>query len=120
MFLSNSFFIDFKITAYILNPDHIKELGDLFKEGVTSYKFLTAYRGEEARQVGISEVTWKLVYEGFEAISKYPRPAMAMLHAENVDLIEVFILALILSIIAGLYPAWRASKLSPISALRKE
>ena len=37
-----------------------------------------------------------------------------------IDLIEVFILALILSIIAGLYPAWRASKLSPISALRKE
>ncbi len=37
-----------------------------------------------------------------------------------IELIEVFILALILSIIAGLYPAWRASKLSPISALRKE
>lgn len=37
-----------------------------------------------------------------------------------IELIEVFILALILSMIAGLYPAWRASKLSPISALRKE
>jgi putative ABC transport system permease protein len=37
-----------------------------------------------------------------------------------IELIEVFILAIILSIIAGLYPAWRASKLSPINALRKE
>jgi putative ABC transport system permease protein len=36
------------------------------------------------------------------------------------DLIEIFFLAFILSIIAGLYPAWRASKLSPITALRKE
>jgi putative ABC transport system permease protein len=38
----------------------------------------------------------------------------------SIQLIEVFMLALILSIIAGLYPAWRAAKLSPISALRKE
>jgi putative ABC transport system permease protein len=36
------------------------------------------------------------------------------------DVFQVFILAFILSIIAGLYPAWRASRLSPITALRKE
>ena len=66
--------VDFKITAYILNPQHITELEEVMKEGITSFKFLTAYRGEEARQVGISDVTWGLVYEGFEAISKYPEP----------------------------------------------
>ena len=36
------------------------------------------------------------------------------------DMINVFLLAFVLSIIAGLYPAWRASRLSPIVALRKE
>ncbi|WP_455277781.1 ABC transporter permease [[Eubacterium] cellulosolvens] len=36
------------------------------------------------------------------------------------DVFQVFLLAFILSIIAGLYPAWRASRLSPITALRKE
>lgn len=36
------------------------------------------------------------------------------------DLIYVAILSLVLSCVAGLYPAWRASRLSPLIALRKE
>lgn len=36
------------------------------------------------------------------------------------DIAGIFLLAFILSIIAGLYPAWRASRLNPIEALRKE
>lgn len=36
------------------------------------------------------------------------------------DLAFVWVLAVLLSIIAGLYPAWRASKLPPIVALRRE
>ncbi len=36
------------------------------------------------------------------------------------DLIQIFFLSFVLSIVAGLYPAWRASRLSPITALRKE
>ncbi len=37
-----------------------------------------------------------------------------------IELIEVFFISFILSIMAGIYPAWRAAKLSPIIALRKE
>jgi len=36
------------------------------------------------------------------------------------DLAQVFLLAVGLSVLAGLYPAWRASTMSPILALKKE
>jgi len=36
------------------------------------------------------------------------------------DLAQVFLLACALSVVAGIYPAWRASTLSPITALKKE
>ncbi len=36
------------------------------------------------------------------------------------DLIKVFLIAFALSGMAGFYPAWRASRLSPMTALRKE
>ncbi|MDE1769929.1 MAG: ABC transporter permease [Thaumarchaeota archaeon] len=36
------------------------------------------------------------------------------------DLIKVWLLSLFLSVLAGMYPAWKASKLSPMVALRRE
>lgn len=36
------------------------------------------------------------------------------------DLLKVWILSLGLSVLAGMYPAWKASKLSPMVALRRE
>ena len=36
------------------------------------------------------------------------------------DLIKVWLLSLTLSVLAGMYPAWKASKLSPMVALRRE
>jgi len=36
------------------------------------------------------------------------------------DLGRRFTFALVLSVVAGLYPVWRASKLSPMTALGKE
>ena len=37
-----------------------------------------------------------------------------------IDLIKVWILSLGLSVLTGMYPAWKASKLSPMVALRRE
>ncbi|MCS7116545.1 MAG: FtsX-like permease family protein [Nitrososphaerales archaeon] len=36
------------------------------------------------------------------------------------DLVSIWIIAIVVSIVAGLYPAWRASQLPPIVALRRE
>ena len=36
------------------------------------------------------------------------------------DLLYVWLISFTLSVFAGIYPAWRASKLSPLEALRKE
>jgi putative ABC transport system permease protein len=35
------------------------------------------------------------------------------------DLLNVWILSFIISAVAGLYPAWKASRLSPLSALKR-
>jgi putative ABC transport system permease protein len=37
-----------------------------------------------------------------------------------IDLAKVWILSLSLSVMAGIYPAWKASQLSPMVALRRE
>lgn len=39
---------------------------------------------------------------------------------DPVDLLKVWLLSLSLSVLAGMYPAWKASKLSPMVALRRE
>ncbi len=49
--------------------------------------------------------------EGAMSVTPWFRPT---------DLAQAFLLACALSIAAGIYPAWRASKLSPITALKKE
>jgi len=51
------------------------------------------------------------------AVASLPHVAPIFL---PVDMIKVWILSVILSIAAGLFPAWKASRLSPMVALRRE
>lgn len=36
------------------------------------------------------------------------------------DMVSVWVLSVVLSAVAGLYPAWRAARLPPVVALRRE
>src|SRR3990172_7886481 len=59
------------------------------EEGVTSFKFLMAYRGEEGRQIGVTGIDWGFAYRGFETIAQLGPPALAAVHAEQADVFGV-------------------------------
>ena len=50
--------------------------------------------------------------------SNAPPPHISPLFLTG-DLLSVWILSFVISVVAGLYPAWKASRLSPILALRR-
>ena len=80
--------VDFKFNVMIMTRAHLAEIPRLYEEGVTSFKFVKAYRGEVARRLGIAEVEWDMVYEGLELIKSCGPNAIGMLHAEQIDVCE--------------------------------
>ncbi|MDP6100927.1 MAG: amidohydrolase family protein [Dehalococcoidia bacterium] len=86
---SQASLVDFRLNAFLLHPPHIAEVPLMLSEDITSFKFLLAYRGEEGRQVGVEGITWGFVYQGFEAIARHAPPALAMIHAEEADIMEM-------------------------------
>ncbi|MDO8690396.1 MAG: amidohydrolase family protein [Dehalococcoidia bacterium] len=58
--------------------------------GITTFKFLSGYKGPQADKIGSVIVDDGFVFEGFQRIAqlrKQGRPALPLLHAENPDLI---------------------------------
>ena len=83
-------YIDFKLTAFMLNNDHVREISELIQIGVTSFKLLMAYRGEEGKQVGATDIGWGLAYKTFAEVSQHrSQGALAMVHAESAEIIDV-------------------------------
>ena len=81
--------VDFKLTSFVMNNTHIEEIPALVEEGVSSFKFLMSYKGEEGRQVGAYGIDWGFAYRGFEAIAQVTPPALAMVHPEAAEVIDV-------------------------------
>ena len=52
--------------------------------------------------------------ERFYQFSKVPA------HMESADLVVIIVGTIVISTIAGIFPAWRASRLKPVEALRNE
>lgn len=82
--------IDFKFSAMMMTGVHITEIPKLFEQGVTSFKFFPVYRGEEGRQVGVSEeIGWDYIYRGMEGANACGPQALSMIHAEEPGIIDV-------------------------------
>lgn len=83
--------IDVAFHCVISTAEHISEINDYARQGVSSFKFYLGYKGSEAAlkrgAVGIND---GLIYGGLSEISKAGRHAIACVHAENEEIIKYF------------------------------
>ncbi len=110
-------------TLYTSVIERIREIGTLKAIGAQSSNILTMFVFE-ALIIGMLGATLGLiggVGGGYALSQATPRnegdPPLIPLFFMS-DMITVWIISVVLSVIAGLLPAWKASKVSPIEALR--
>jgi dihydropyrimidinase len=79
--------IDFSLHLGISSEKHIANIPKYVEKfGVSSYKFLMAYKGEDARKMGSAEMTDGLFYDALSLI-KDIKGVVPCVHAENIELI---------------------------------
>ncbi|TVP39397.1 ABC transporter permease [Candidatus Nitrosocosmicus arcticus] len=110
-------------TLYTSVVERIREIGTLKAIGAQSSNILTMFVFE-ALIIGMLGASMGLiggVGGGYALSQATPRnegdPPLIPLFFMS-DMITVWIISVVLSVIAGLLPAWKASKVSPIEALR--
>lgn len=110
-------------TLYTSVIERIREIGTLKAIGAQSSNILTMFVFE-ALIIGMLGTSLGLiggVGGGYALSQATPRnegdPPLLPLFFMS-DMITVWIISVVLSVIAGLLPAWKASKVSPIEALR--
>jgi len=80
--------IDFSIHLGISTEEQILSIPKYIKDfGVTSFKFLMSYKGDEARKQGVAEMTDGVLYDSL-SILKQHKGALACVHCENIELIR--------------------------------
>ena len=111
---------------YTSVTERIREIGTMKAIGAQGGDILALFL-VEALLIGISGATLgSLVGIGagyaLSSISITPGTGGAKITPIFIpfDMIKVWALSVVLSLLAGIYPAWKASKLSPIVALRRE
>jgi putative ABC transport system permease protein len=118
-------------TLYTSVNDRVSEIGTMKAIGAKS-TFILALFMSEAFLIGILGATSGVligIAGGYVLSGIVPHSASgpggggAAAHADPIfvpsDLLHVWSLSLLLSIAAGIMPAWKASRLSPLEALRK-
>lgn len=84
--------VDFAFTVIVHDEQHLKDMNALFDRGVTAFKhFFTAFKGEEGDQISVQGVDEGYFYRSLETIRGLGAPAIAMCHAEDCELYNVFI-----------------------------
>jgi dihydropyrimidinase len=69
----------------IVSEQHISEIPELARQGITSYKFWMSYRGEEAKPP-LQGIDDGVLFQGFREVGRLGAGAVAMVHAENIEI----------------------------------
>lgn len=79
--------VDFSFHLGVLSEEHLEQLAFYREEfGITSFKFFMGYKGEEARQLGISsDIDDGFLLESFAKIAQL-KGGVALVHAENIEI----------------------------------
>lgn len=115
-------------TLYTSVNERIKEIGTMKAIGAKNTFILSLFMSE-ALLIGLIGSTLGIIMgvnlaymlTGFAPHG--PGPGGAAAHVNPIfipkDILNVWILSVILSLAAGIFPAWKASRLSPLEALRR-
>lgn len=105
--------------------ERIKEIGIMKSIGFSDIHLLLLYLGESITIGALGGVLG--VGTGIVAAEVLTEEVMRSFQAPPIDpvfvpatLLSIFSLAVFFSAVAGIYPAWRAARLDPVVALRKE
>ena len=82
-------FIDFKLHAYLVTEEHLEEIPELIKGGITSGKLMLGSREEEARRTGSRAIDLGYAYKTMEILVRYGPPVLIQTHCEQPDIISV-------------------------------
>jgi len=82
-------YIDFKFHAYLFTEEHIEEIPQLIKEGITSAKLMLNYTEEGAKAVGYQAIDLGFVYKVMETLASYGPPVLVQAHCEQPDIIAL-------------------------------
>jgi dihydropyrimidinase len=82
--------VNYALHGAIETPPHFEELRQLCEMGMCRFKmFYTAYKGEEGRKIGQLGCDDGMVYRAFEFFADYGFPAIATLHCEEQDIMDL-------------------------------
>ena len=82
-------FIDFKFHAYFFTEEHLAEVPQLIKEGITSAKLMLSYTAEGAQTVGYRAIDMGFIYKVMEKLAGYSPPALVQAHCEQPEIITL-------------------------------
>jgi len=113
-------------TLYTSVTERIKEIGTMKAIGAQSSNIMSLFL-VEALMIGILGATFGVIIGitagyGMSSVVGSPIPIFSDITPVYIpeDLAKIWFLSVGLSVAAGIFPAWKASRLSPLIALRRE
>lgn len=115
-------------TLYTSVTERVREIGTIKAIGAQNATILSLFL-VEALLIGVIGATLGLMVGiiGGYTLSSFLTPTLPGMRAVSItpifigaDMLKIWLLSVTLSVTAGIFPAWKASRLSPMIALRRE